>query len=208
MYQLHYCPGTASLVAHWLLIEMELPHELFMVDFSKNQQKSPEYLQINPSGLVPTLIVDGKPMSEFAAISMFLADKHPEKGLAPAFDSTDRAQYNQWMFYISNTIQPAFRLWFYPQDIVDEGALIKDQIQQKIELYFERVDNHFSDGHQYLLGDKMSAADFCLTMIMRWSRNMPKPADTWSYLSEYAKRMKSLASFKELYKREGITDWT
>lgn len=208
MYQLHYCPGTASLVAHWLLIEMELPHELFMVDFSKNQQKSPEYLNVNPSGLVPTLIIDGKPMSEFAAICMYLADKYPEKKLAPALDSPDRPKYNQWMFYFSNTIQPIFRLWFYPQDIIDNEELIRGKVQQKIESYFERLNKEFADGRKYILGDQISAADFCLTMLMRWSRNMPKPADTWPHLLNFAKRMKSLPSFKEVYRREGITDWT
>ncbi len=208
MYKLHYCPGTASLVVHWLLIEMDLPHELFKVDFSINQQKSPEYLAINPSGLVPTLIIDDKPMSEFAAICMYLADKHPDSKLAPALDSSNRPQYNQWMFYFSNTIQPIFRFWFYPQDLVEDANLITDTVQQKIESYFERINNEFSDGRIYILGDKISAADFCLTMLMRWSRNMPKPADTWPHLSSFAERMKSLPSFKEVYRREGITDWT
>ena len=53
-----------------------------------------------------------------------------------------------------------------------------------------------------------TAADFLLTMLMRWSRNMPTPTDTWPVLQAYAQRMKALPSFKEVYAREGLTDWT
>ena len=47
-----------------------------------------------------------------------------------------------------------------------------------------------------------------MTMLMRWSRNMPKPAHTWPALAEHAKRMKARPSFREVYAREGLTDWT
>lgn len=206
MYQLHYHPGTASFVVHWLLIEMDLPHETKYVDFSQNEQKSAGYLKINPSGLVPTLIIEEQPVSEFAAISMYLADAHLEKGLAPNFNDPNRAIYNQWMFYISNTIQPAFRLWFYPQDLGEE-KIIKPIIKEKIESYFERINQNFNDRRPYLIGDQMTTADFLLTMIMRWSRNMEHPADSWNNLNKFAQRMKALPSFRETYRREGLTDW-
>lgn len=212
MYRLYYAPGTASMVVHWLLIEMELPHQLELVDFSKKQQKSEEYLKLNPSGVIPTLVVEGKPITEFAAMSMFLADKHQEKRLAPAYDNPLRGEYNQWMFYFSNTVQPAFRMWFYPYDILskEDGAdeKILPVAQKRIEACFERINHHFSDGRQYVLGETISVADFVLTMLMRWSRNMPKTADSWPYLNAFAGRMKSKDSFKELYNREGLTDWT
>jgi len=59
-----------------------------------------------------------------------------------------------------------------------------------------------------LLGSEVSAADFLMTMLMRWSRNMPRPTDTWPVLREYAARMKTRPSFKEVYARQGLTDWT
>jgi glutathione S-transferase len=54
----------------------------------------------------------------------------------------------------------------------------------------------------------MSIADFLTTMLMHWSRNMPRPIDRWPVLHAYAHRMKALPSFKEIYRREGLTDWT
>lgn len=208
MYQLHYSPGTASMSVHWLLIEMQIPHELVLVDFSNQQQKSPEYLKMNPTGVVPTLIVDGQPIGEFAAICMYLADKYPDKQLAPSINSDRRAEYNQWMFYLSNTIQPAFRSWFYPQEFSPDLEFGKEMARSKIESCFTRVDKHLSDDRKFIMGENKTAADFCMTILLRWSRNMPKPADSWPNLAAFAKRMKSLDSFKELYKREGITDWT
>jgi glutathione S-transferase len=53
----------------------------------------------------------------------------------------------------------------------------------------------------------MSVADFYLTMLMRWSRNMPKPATDWPQLAALAQRMKARPSFKTLYEREGLTEW-
>ncbi len=206
MYQLYYQPGTASFVVHWLLIELQLDHELKLVDFASNQQKSADYLKLNPGGVVPTLLVDGQAVSEFAGICMYLTDRHAAGQMAPAIDSTERATYNQWMFYVSNTIQPTFRLWFYPQELGHEDA-IKPIIQAKLESYFARTDQHLADGRKFLLGEQMSTADMVLTMVMRWSRNMPKPADSWPHLQTFATRMKALPSFQTVNQREGLTDW-
>ena len=72
--------STASLVVHWLLIELGIEHELHLLDFDKREQKSPEYLAINPAGRVPTLLMDGQALTESAAIVMYLADLHPAGG--------------------------------------------------------------------------------------------------------------------------------
>ncbi|MGE8216180.1 MAG: glutathione S-transferase, partial [Stenotrophomonas maltophilia] len=58
-----------------------------------------------------------------------------------------------------------------------------------------------------LLGEQLSVVDFMLVMLMRWSRNMPTPGDTWPVLKAYADRLKARPAFIEVYRREGITDW-
>jgi len=58
-----------------------------------------------------------------------------------------------------------------------------------------------------VLGDALSVVDFMLVMLMRWSRNMPTPSDTWPALKAYADRLKARPAFAEVYRREGITDW-
>ncbi|MFP3435673.1 glutathione S-transferase N-terminal domain-containing protein, partial [Paraburkholderia sp. SIMBA_061] len=74
---LYYSPSTAALVVHWLLIELDIPHELRELDFERREQKSPGYLALNPAGVVPTLVLDGQVLTEAAAIVMHLADRHP-----------------------------------------------------------------------------------------------------------------------------------
>src|SRR5690606_7168813 len=59
--------STASLVVHWLLIELGIEHELRQLDFERDEQKSPAFLAINPAGRVPALIIDGQVLTESAA---------------------------------------------------------------------------------------------------------------------------------------------
>lgn len=206
---LYGSPSTASLVVHWLLIELEIEHELHMLDFDKQEQKLPEYLKLNPAGVVPTLVMDGQTITEAAAIVMHLADCHPQAGLAPLTGSPARAQYYRWMLFMANTLQPAYRAWFYAPEIAGEenAEASREYARQKIEGAWQRVAEHLQDNGPYLLGEHLSAADFLLTMLMRWSRNMPRPSDSWPVLKAHADRMKARPAFKELYAREGLTDW-
>lgn len=207
---LYYSPSTASLVVHWLLIELDLPHTLQTLDFDKQEQKSPEYLKINPQGRVPALVIDGHVLTESAAISMHLADLHPQAGLAPETGTLVRADYYRWMFFCAYTLMPAYRDWFYPDEPAGEENVdrVKVQARVAIEAAWQQIADHLQTNGPYLLGENRSVADFVLTMLMRWSRNMPKPSDDWPTLQTYARRMKALPSFREVYAREGLTDWT
>ncbi len=202
--------STASLVVHWLLIELGIEHELKMLDFDKREQRSPEYLAINPQGRVPTLVIDGQVLTESAAIAMHLADLYPQANLAPATGTPQRAAYYRWMFFCAYTLMPAYRGWFYPDEPAGEENIdkVKASSRAALEAAWQQVDDHLQANGPYLLGGQRSAADFVLTMLMRWSRNMPRPADTWPALHAHAQRMKALPSFREVYAREGLTDWT
>ncbi len=210
MTTLYYSPSTASFVVHWLLIELDVPHTLHRLDFDNREQKSAEYLKLNPAGVVPTLVVDDKPITEAAAIVLHLADSYPAGGLAPAIGSLERASYYQWLFFMANTLQPAYRAWFYPAEPAgaDHADAAKDEARQVIEAAWSRVNEHLAKNGPFLLGQKLSAADFMMTMLMRWSRNMPKPAHAWPVLAAHATTMKARPAFKETYAREGLSDWT
>ncbi len=209
MYTLYYSPSTASLAVHWMLIHLDVPFSLKLVDLKSNEQKSTEYLAINPSGFVPALVVDGKPHGECAALLMLLAERHPHAGLEPARGTPERADYLQWFFYLANTLQPAFRAWFYPDEIagLENNEASRAKARAKIEACFARLDAHFADGRRHLIGEQLSAVDFLATMLTRWSRNMPKPATRFPHLLSYVNRMRRLDSLKEVHAREGLTDW-
>ena len=202
--------STASLVVHWLLIELGIAYELRMLDFDRREQKSPEYLAINPQGRVPTLLIDDQVLTESAAIAMHLADLHPQAGLAPAIGTPQRAAYYRWMLFGAYTLMPAYRAWFYPDEPAGEanGEAARASARASLEAAWQQVDDHLATNGPYLLGAQRSAADFLFTMLMRWSRNMPRPSDSWPALRAHAARMKVLPSFREVYAREGLTDWT
>ena len=180
MYTLYYAPGAASLVVHWLLIETGARHELRRVDLEAGEHKLPAYLALNPAGVVPTLLVHSDPVTETAALVLHLADAHP-----------------------------AFRVWFYPHEAAGEASVeaAKEQARRRIEAVWDRIEAHLEKRGPYLLGVSPTAADFLLTMFMRWSRNMPRPATGWPQLDALAQRMKARPSFRTLYEREGLTEW-
>jgi len=209
MYKLYYAPGAASLAVHWMLIDLGVPFEAVRLDLGAGQQKDAEYLRLNPNGLVPTLVVDGRPVYECAALLMLLAERHPEAGLAPAPGSAQRAAYLQWMTHLTNTVQTAFRNWFYPQEPAGEDMAprIQEFARVQITSAWDRIDARLASSGGYIAGAAPSAADFLATMLMRWSRNMPKPATEWTALRDYVARMKARPSFATLYESEGLTEW-
>jgi glutathione S-transferase len=92
MIELHYFPGNASMTPHLLLRELGVPFALRLVDRAAGAHKSPEYLKLNPNGLIPVLVDDGLVIYETAAIVLHLCDTHPQAGLAPAVRTGERAQ--------------------------------------------------------------------------------------------------------------------
>lgn len=209
MYTLYYSPGTASMAVHQTLLEIGAPHELREVDLDAKAQKSPDYLRLNPNGTVPTLIVDGAAVYECAALLLLLAERHPDARLAPAPGTPPRATFLQWMLHLANTLQPAFRQWFYPQDFApaEQAAQSKEYARRRIEAVWDRLETHLAAHGPCLLGDTFSVADLYATMLMRWSRNMPKPATQWPHLAALADRVKARPSWKRLYEIEGLTEW-
>jgi glutathione S-transferase len=208
MYTLYYSPGSASMLVHLVLLECGVPHSLQRIDIDARQQRSAEYLALNPSGHVPTLIVDGKPHGEAAALAMLLAERHPEAKLAPSPGAPNRSDYLQWMLYLANTVQPAFRQWFYPEEFVQgQTATIQAAARGRIEASWSRLHTHLAANGSYMLGGDFSVADLYATMLMRWSRNMPRPATEWPHLAALAARVKARPSWQRLYEVEELTEW-
>lgn len=208
-YTLYYSPGAASLAVHWMLIELGAPFEAKLVSIDDGAHKSAEYLRLNPTGRIPTMVVDGKPHGESASLLLLLAERHPEKGFAPAPGSPARADYLEMMIFLANTLLPAMRDWFYADSDGDPAGAeaVRALARRRIEAAWDRLDAHVADGRTHLLGKELSAADFLATMIMRWSRNMPRPATTWKNLAPYIHRMRARPAFIEVNAREGLTDW-
>jgi glutathione S-transferase len=182
-----------------------------MLSLAAGEHKQPAYLALNPAGVVPTLVVEDQPLTESAAIAIYLADAHPAAGLAPAPTpgSLARAAYTQWMLFLTNTLMTAFRRWFFPHEPAGAAHVddVKAAARVSIEAAFARLDAQLAAHGPFVLGERLSTADFFLTMLMRWSRGMPRPATEWPALAKLAATMKARPSWRELNSREGLTEW-
>jgi glutathione S-transferase len=210
MYTLYYMPGAASLVVHWLLIETGAAYDLRRIDGEAREHKRPEYLKLNPNGVVPLLLIDGEPVYEAAALALLIGERHPEAGLAPAEGTRARALYLQWVLHLANTLQPAFRAWFYPDEPAGEAhaALVKERARARIEGAWDRLESHLAAHGAWIAGPRPTAVDFYAGMLARWSRNMPRPATEWPQIAALVARLRARPSFRVLNEREGLTEWT
>ncbi|HXV25488.1 MAG TPA: glutathione S-transferase family protein [Alphaproteobacteria bacterium] len=195
MYTLFWSPGSASMAPHAMLEELSVPYELTRVNL--DEPRDSRYLQLNPWNRVPTLLVDGKPIYEAAAICMHLCDRHPEKGLAPLPGSAERALYYQWLLFLADTLQPAFMRVYRPShcssDPADEVA-IKEKGLKDVAQVWATLDR-LLEGRSWLVGERFSAADIYLHMLYTWDFDM----------SGLARRHANLAAlFRRIHERPAV----
>jgi glutathione S-transferase len=109
MLTLYFAPGASSTAVHIALHEIGVPFEGKPMSFRNNDMRSPGYLTLNREGKVPTLVVDGRPLTEVAAILYYLAKRFPDAALLPHDDIEADAQALSWMSFIASTLHPARR---------------------------------------------------------------------------------------------------
>ena len=209
MYVLYYSPGTASMVVHLALLEIGAPHELRRVDFDRGDQRAPDYLALNPDGKVPTLLIDGRAHRESVALLMMLAERHPQARLIPPVGTTAREDWLQWAMYLGNTLMATYRFWFYPHELgaAEHPPAVRAALCRKIEGAWDLLEAQLRETGPYLLGDAFSGVDLLLTMLMRWSRNMPRPATEWPALNRLGDLVRARPSWQRLYQIEGLREW-
>ena len=109
MLTLYFSPGASSMAAHIALHEVGAPFESRPILLDGKANRTPDYLALNPEGKVPTLLIDGRPLTEVAGILYYLARRYPEAALLPTGDIEAEAQIVSWMSFIASTIHPARR---------------------------------------------------------------------------------------------------
>jgi glutathione S-transferase len=109
MLTLFFAPGASSMAPHIALHETGIPFEARPMSFRSGDLRAPAYLTLNPEGKVPTLLVDGRPLTEVAAILFYLARSCPQADLLPRDDPEAEAQALSWMSFIASTLHPARR---------------------------------------------------------------------------------------------------
>jgi glutathione S-transferase len=207
MITLHYFPGNASLAPHCVLAEIGAPFELALVDRSVDAQNSPEYLRLNPNGRIPTLVDGDLVLWETAAIVLHLVDRFPEARLAPAPGTRERALFYRMIAYLSATVQPEMGTYFYPERYTLDPAQApgaKEVAERHLREMFDLLDAQLGAG-PYVLGESYSAADPYLLMLVRWTRNMKRPARDLPNLARHAERVLAREPIRRTYEREMLS---
>ena len=211
MLHLHYAPSSAALAPHILLEELGLPFGLRMVDSSAGAHKTPDYLRLNPNGLVPVLTDGDLVLYESAAICLHLCDSHPQAGLAPAVGTVERAHFYKWLVWMTNTLQNSLMAYFYPHRMVDPGntagaAEVKAQAELRIGGLLAQLDAELArHGGPWLLGQNYSALDPYALMLCRWTRYFASaPARTFPHLGPYLQAMLARPAVQRVFASEKL----
>ncbi|MFT6462585.1 MAG: glutathione S-transferase [Maricaulis maris] len=161
---LYHCPKTRGFHALWMLEEIGEPFEVRIVNIRDDIQ-SEAYGAVNPMRKVPALDVGGELITESPAICAWLADRYPEKGLAPAIDATGRGNYLRWLFFAGSVIEPAFIDKAMSRETPRQMAGWGDLASVKATLA------DALDGRDFLVGDKFTAADLMIGSTLNFMMN-------------------------------------
>ena len=187
--ELYYTPQTRSLRPRWLLEELELPYTIRPVDLFGGERNP-----IHPLGSVPAMRVDGESTFESGAMCHWLADRFPEKGLAPPVDDALRPAYEQWMFFAPGTLEPpAFDILMHTRILPEKdrvGEIVGFAKQGYRRVLRELATQLDHDG--YLLGASFSCADIMIGSTLNWLPDMLEP---YPALQAYVQRVTSRAAY-------------
>ncbi|OYQ35320.1 hypothetical protein CHU95_08890 [Niveispirillum lacus] len=207
MYKLYGSPGMANLAPHMALETIGVPYVMVWVDTANQQHHQPEYLRLNPTGRLPTLVDGDQPIFETAAILLHLADRHPQAGLLPPLGSIERARACQWLIHLTNSVQVAFLAYYYPERHVMDPAFadsVKQAAENRLNALFDVVEKAL-EGREWLGGGGPGIVDFMLLMMVRWGRNFAgRPPRLLHHLGAHAARTTALPAVTRAFEQEGL----
>lgn len=161
--KLYVAPGSCARVPTIALEEIGVPFETELVRTTAGQQKSADYLRINPKGKVPVLVVDGTPLTENVAILSWLARSYPDAKLLPeADDSFETAQQIADLAFFSGTVHPHVTRVAMPMKFIEDAELSFDIVRAKgtsdMQSVMGMINARLAD-RQWWYGDTWSILD-------------------------------------------------
>jgi len=172
--ELYFAPGACSFVPHVALEAIKAAtgqaFEPKLVKLHKGENKTPEYLAMNPNGQVPVLVADGKPLNQIVAICDFLDRSFPKAGLLPA-EPWARAQAMSQLAWMNNTVHPTFTRVFRSAEFAEGEAAqaeVKKMAQARYGKLLERIQGWTAGAKPYWFGDRITAHDAYAFTLLRW----------------------------------------
>lgn len=190
---LYYTPHTCALASHIALEQAGADYEIRRIDFSTNEQRSPEYLRVNPKGRVPALVTSRGILTETPAILAFVAQSFPMARLAPLDDPFALAQVQSFNSYLCATAHVAHSHRMRGNRWADDPMAIeamKRKVPQSVGECFDLIEHEMLQG-PWVMGSTYTVCDMYLFTLAQWLeadgvdlRRLPKVVDHRCRLSE------------------------
>lgn len=210
MIELHYGPGACSFVPHAGLEAIKaVTGDEFVahpVKLHKGEQAAPEYLAINPNAQVPTLVVEGKSLSQIVAICDYLDRRFPQVGLLPT-EPWERAQAMSEFAWMNNTVHPTFTHVFMPERFGDGEATqieLKRFAALQYRKYLERIQDRVAAANPFWFGERISFHDAYALTLLRWGGFAGIDPDSLPAYKAYVDRVAECPPIAAAIAREGI----
>lgn len=166
MLKLYYSSGACALASHIAFEEAGAQYEAVGIDLKKGEQRTPEYLAINPVGVTPALETDQGVLTENSVIMTWIADLHPDKNLVPE-DAFERARMEAFNGWAGSALHPALgRLLFSRPPL--EGEMREAALKTALDK-LNLTERHLLAG-PFVMGGQYTVADGYLSVFTRWSR--------------------------------------
>ena len=198
--------GTCSLAPHILLEEIGEPFTVKLLDRNASEQKSADYLAINPHGKVPALRVDDRVITENVAIQAYLADRFPELGLAPV-EPVARAQWLSYLAWLAGTVHEYFRRFRRSEQYSDDPAAhagISAAGQANFIKSLAQIDDRLAS-QEWICGDQFTTADIYTHVFHSWARLSDFPISHLTNLKRHGEAIMRRPSAQSAFKREGLS---
>ena len=189
MIKLYYSPGSCSLASHIALEEAGAEYTAERVNFTANQQQSPEYKAINPKGRVPAMITDRGVLTETPAILAFIAHSHPKAGLAP-LDPFAFAQMQAFNSYLCSTVHVAHAHRGRGTRWADDPAAIaemKRKVPESVGACFDLIEKGLNGS--WAIGDSFTVSDPYLFTLSGWMEGDGLDLSRYPKVMDHRRRM-------------------
>ena len=170
MIKLYYAVNTCALAAHIVLEETGAEYSTVRISFASNEQRSPEYLAINPKGRVPAMVTDRGVLTETPAMLAFIAQSYPEAGLAPLDDPFAFAQVQAFNSYLCSTVHVAHAHRMRGRRWADDPAAIAEmqrKVPQSVAACFDLIERDMLKG-PWVMGEAYTICDPYLFTLANW----------------------------------------
>ncbi|HEV7228978.1 glutathione S-transferase family protein [Brevundimonas sp.] len=195
-------PGACAMASHVALLEAGIDHETQVVDLRTGQQRTPEYLAVNPAGSTPALKTDQGVITQNAAILAWAAQTRPDKSLAPVDDAFAFARFNAFNGWLASSLHPALGKVLFSRPPLEGEAKT-----QAIEFALSKLDlaeSHLVEG-PWAFGETWTLTDGYLMVFERWARQA-KLLDTARFpkLNAHLDKVQSRDAVKRMLADEGL----